>query len=184
MYRNAILSMVFLAETSRTNNIITKLYFHSSVLCTVAYFMLFRSFYPWSAQVWKPSYPPFLKGQQFNMSGEGLLKILRKKNPIWPGKKGKMIDFVSAITTCKNSVLFITTWGVKQKPCLERIFYPPPSKIKWLNERCLLWNQQPIRNKNKRWLVENKNGGRKAFVDLWATIKVLKQQVFQLKPDF
>ena len=62
--------------------------FHSSAVCSVAYFMLFQSFYPWSAQVWKPSYPPFLKGQPFNMSGEGLVEILRKK-PIWPGKKEK-----------------------------------------------------------------------------------------------
>ena len=80
--------MAFFAETSRTNNIITKLYFHSSVVCSVEYFMLFRSFYPWSAQVWKPSYPPILKGQPFNMPGEGLLEIRRKK-PIQPGKKEK-----------------------------------------------------------------------------------------------
>ena len=39
-----------------------------------------------------------------------------------------MIDFVSAITTSKNSALFIPSWGVKQKPCLERIFHPPTPK--------------------------------------------------------
>ena len=144
--------------------------------------MLFRSFYPWSAQVWKPSYPSVLKGQPFKMSRKRLMEILRKKtHPTW--KEGKMIHFVSAITTSKNSALFIPSRGVKQKPCLQRIFHPP-LKIKWLNERCLLWNQQPIKNKNKQWLVENKNGGMKAFVDLWATINALKQQVLQLKPDF
>ena len=30
----------------------------------------------------------------------------------------------------------------------------------------------------------NKNGGRKDFADLWATVKALKQQVLQLQPDF
>ena len=59
-----------------------------------------------------------------------------------------------------------------EKPVCKNPSTPP--KIKWLNENCLLWNQQPIRNKNWRWLVENKSGGRKGYVDLWATLKALK----------
>ena len=64
--------------------------------------------------------------------------------------------------------------GVWNKnPVAKESFILPP-KIKWFNESCLLWNQQPIRNKKNRWLVENKKGGRKGCVDLWATIKTLK----------
>ena len=94
-----------------------------------------------------------------------------------------MIEIVSAITTSKI-LPYLYPAGVWNKNPVSKESFILPLKIKLLNERCLLWNQQPIRNKNKRWLVENKNGGRKAFVDLWATIKALKQQVLQLKPDF
>ena len=45
MCRNAILSMPVVAETSRTNGIITILYFYSSVICSVTYFTSFQSFF-------------------------------------------------------------------------------------------------------------------------------------------
>ena len=51
-----------------------------------------------------------------------------------------------------------------------------PPKIKFLNESCLLWNQQPIRNKNKRWLAENKNGSMKAFCRSVSDNKSIKKQ--------
>ena len=48
-----------------------------------------------------------------------------------------------------------------QLGCETKILSPKnlsssPPKIKLLNESWLLWNQQPIRNKNKRWLVETR----------------------------
>ena len=65
------------------------------------------------------------KGATIYHVGGGAAGNSEKKNdPTW--KVGKMIDFVSAMTTSKNSALLIPSWGVKQKPCLERIFHPPP----------------------------------------------------------
>ena len=69
------------------------------------------------------------------MSGGAAGNSERKAHLTW--KEGKMIDFVSAITTSKSSALFIPSWGVKQKPCLKESFILPP-KIKLLNESCLL----------------------------------------------
>ena len=49
---------------------------------------------------------------------------------------------------------------------------PPPSKIEWLYESCLL----PTANQKQEQTMasSNKNAGRKACVDLWATLKALK----------
>ena len=109
MYRNAIRSMAFVAETSRINNILTTVYFPllSNMQCSMSYVILIT--YPWSAHFSKDFYP-----------------------------------------------------------------------------LCLLWNsfnQQPTRNKNKWWLVENGSGDRNDFVCLWVTLKVFKQQVLKLKHD-
>ena len=76
--------MVFFAETSRTNSIIIKLYFPlvSGMQCSILYVIsIVLSLVSSGLKA-----PPFLKGQPFNMSGEGLLEILRKK-PIRNGKK-------------------------------------------------------------------------------------------------
>ena len=145
--------------------------------------MLFRSFYPWSAQVWKSSYPPFLKGQPFNMSGEEGCWKFWDKNPS-DLERRRNDTFCLCYHHKQKFCLIYSQLRCETKPLSRKNLSSSPHKIKWLNERCLLWNQQPFRNKNKRWLVENKNVGRNAFVDLWATTKALKQQVLQLKPDF
>ena len=81
MYRNAILSMVFFAETSRTNNIITKLYFPliSRMQCSILNVISIVLSLVCSGL--KAFLSAILKGQKFNMSGEGLLEILRQKKP-------------------------------------------------------------------------------------------------------
>ena len=146
--------------------------------------MWFPSFYPRSAHVWNPSYSPLLKGQPFNILGEAEIK--KKTHPTWKKEKRIFLCYQHKQKVClmyAEALTDVVTMWLSLKPMessnqkwrcrgCPSIILPP--KIKWLNERCLLWNQQPIRNKNKPWLVENKNGGRKDRVDLWATIKALK----------
>ena len=71
--------MVFFAETSRSNNIITKLYFPliSGMQCSIRYVISIVLSLVSSGP--KAFLSAIFKGQPFNMSGEGLLEILRKK---------------------------------------------------------------------------------------------------------
>ena len=88
--------MVSFAETSRTNNIITKLYFPlvSRMQCLLH---IYKILYVISIVLslvssgLKPSYLPFLKGQPFNISrGGGKSKKNKiKTHPTW--KEEKMI---------------------------------------------------------------------------------------------
>ena len=136
--------------------------------------MLFRSFYPWSAQVWKPSYPPFLKGQPFNVSGEGLLEILRKIPSDLERRKNDYI--LSLLSPQANILPYLYLAGVWNKNPVSResFILPPPKKLNgWMKVVCCETNSQSETRKGDG-LVENKNGGRKPCVDLWATIKALK----------
>ena len=96
MHRNVILSMAFVAETSITSNVISKVYFHFSVVRNVAHFRLFWSFCPWSAHLSNRSYLPCQLWHSFNR------QPIRNKNKRWLAewKRGKN-DLVHLWATLK-----------------------------------------------------------------------------------
>ena len=123
----------------------------------------------------------FQRGNHLTCRGRGCWKFW-EKNPS-DLERRKNDRFCLCYHHKQKFCLIYTLLGCETKTLSRKNLSSPQRLNCWMKQRCLLWNQQPIRNKNKRWLVENKNGGRKGCIDLWATIKALKQQVLQLKRD-
>ena len=123
--------------------------------------MLFRSFYPWSAQVWKPSYPPFLKGQLFNVSGEGLLEILRK-NPS-DLERRENDRFYLCCHHKQKFCLIYTHLGCETKTLSRKNLSSSPQRLNgWMNVVCYETNSQSEQEQTMV-IVGNKNGGIEGF---------------------
>ena len=142
MYRNAILSMVFFAETSRTNNIKTKLYFPlvSGMQCSIRYVISIVLSLVSSGP--KAFLSAIFKRQPFNMSGGGAAGNSEKKN-LSDLERRKNDRFCLCYHHKQKFCLIYTQLGCETKTLSRKNLSSSPQRLNgWMNVVCYETNSR------------------------------------------
>ena len=147
MYRNAILSMVFFAETSRTNNRITKLHFPlvSRMQCSILYVISIVLSLTRSGQLRSESLPirRFYRGNYLTRRGRSCWKFW-EKNPS-DLERRKNDRFCLCYHHKQKFCLIYTQLGCETKTLSSKNLSSSPPKKKlngWMNVVCYEPNSQ------------------------------------------